>query len=126
MIIAVTGSRHAVELPHRAWVDALIASNVRAPFVVRHGGATGIDTLVAQWCAHYGIATEAWPADWSKHGRAAGPIRNRAMLTEARDTPDAQRFVRVEILFAFPGGRGTADCVRAARDFGIRVVEVRP
>lgn len=117
MIIAVTGNRHAVDFPHRARVDALIANNVRAPFVVRHGNSRGVDWFVAQWCAHYGVRFESWPADWDRYDKAAGPIRNRAML---------QGPPRVEILFAFPGGRGTADCVRAARDFGIKVVEVRP
>jgi hypothetical protein len=51
-------------------------------------------------------------ADWSRHGRAAGPIRNAAMLAR-----------RPERVLAFPGpeSRGTWDLVRRARRLGIPV-----
>lgn len=39
-----------------------------------------------------------FPADWDKHGKAAGPIRNKQMLDEGK--PD--------LAIMFPGGRGTA------------------
>jgi len=54
-------------------------------------------------------------AKWSKHGRAAGPIRNQEMIDECK--PD--------LVVAFPGGRGTADMVRRAKAAGIRVIEVQ-
>jgi hypothetical protein len=50
-------------------------------------------------------------ADWNTHGRAAGPIRNQRMLDE----------VKPELVVAFPGGRGTADMVRRAREAGVNV-----
>jgi len=40
---------------------------------------------------------EAYPADWAEHGRAAGPIRNKLMLTKGK--PD--------VVIVFPGGAGT-------------------
>jgi len=48
------------------------------------------------------------------HGRAAGPIRNRQMLEEFRPA----------IVLAFPGGAGTANCVKTARELGILVKEI--
>ena len=48
------------------------------------------------------------PADWTKHGKAAGPIRNQKMLDECPD-----------LVVAFPGGKGTADMVRRAMKAGI-------
>lgn len=58
-------------------------------------------------------------ADWSAHGRAAGPLRNRDMCAAAAAAGNA-------VLFAFPGGRGTADCVRQARKLGLFVVQLPP
>ena len=55
-------------------------------------------------------------ADWAKHGRKAGPIRNQRMIDEGR--PD--------LVVAFPGGTGTADMVERARVAGIRVIEIAP
>jgi hypothetical protein len=60
-----------------------------------------------------GRAVEVHAADWAANGRAAGPMRNRAM---------AQAGARV--LLAFPGGSGTADMVRQAQRVGIPVVHV--
>jgi hypothetical protein len=71
---------------------------------VIHGAAPGADTLAKEWAAARGIAVTGWPADWPKHGKAAGPIRNRAMLYEGK--PD--------ICAAFPGGRGTRDMLEQA------------
>ena len=43
------------------------------------GGATGADTLGEQWATLYGLAVKRFPADWERHGRKAGPIRNAEM-----------------------------------------------
>jgi len=83
-------------------------------FTVIHGAARGADSLahdyaVSSWCPQ-----ERFPADWQKHGRAAGPIRNQQMIDIGR--PD--------LVVAFPGGRGTADMVRRAREAGVPVREI--
>lgn len=78
------------------------------------GGAKGADTLGAEWAADRGIPCRVVMADWNTHGRAAGPIRNQRMLDEGRP----------ELVVAFPGGRGTADMVRRAREAGVAVVLV--
>jgi len=52
-----------------------------------------------------------FPADWSRHGKSAGPIRNRQMLIEGR--PD--------IVVAFPGGKGTANMIKQAVEAGVKV-----
>ena len=76
-----------------------------------HGGARGADTLAGSLAARHGFTVEVWPADWSRHGRAAGPIRNEAMVR----TCDG--------LFAFWDGtsRGTAHAVRTGRALGLEV-----
>jgi hypothetical protein len=78
-----------------------------------HGGARGADTLAKQWAREHNpeIPCRVFLADWEKHGRSAGPIRNQLMLKEGR--PD--------LVIAFPGGRGTADMVARAKKAGIKV-----
>jgi ABC-type Fe3+-hydroxamate transport system substrate-binding protein len=83
------------------------------PSVIITGGAEGADRLAYDWACPV-VPTETYKADWTKHGRAAGPIRNQRMLDESK--PD--------VVVAFPGGRGTADMVRRARAAGVRVMEI--
>jgi len=83
--------------------------------VVISGGARGADSLAEMWADERGIPVERYEADWGTHGKAAGPIRNQRMLEEGKPG----------VVFAFPGGRGTADMVGRARRAGVRVIEVR-
>lgn len=69
-----------------------------------HGGATGADALANIWAFENGVPVKRFPAEWDKHGRSAGPIRNRKMFEES--APD--------VVVAFPGGKGTADMVNVA------------
>jgi hypothetical protein len=43
-----------------------------------HGGARGVDS-VAHDLFDGVLPVQVFPAEWSKHGRAAGPVRNRQM-----------------------------------------------
>jgi hypothetical protein len=63
---------------------------------VIHGAARGADTLGAEWATARGVPVEPYPADWKRHGRAAGPIRNAAMLANGKPA----------VVVAFPGGQG--------------------
>jgi hypothetical protein len=78
------------------------------------GGAKGADSLAADWAAVEWTDYKEYPADWEKHGKAAGIIRNQQMLDEGK--PD--------LVIAFPGGMGTADMVNRAKKAGVRVIEV--
>ena len=90
-----------------------ICKDARATVII-HGGALGADELAKEWAIVNWASWISFPADWEAHGRAAGPIRNQAMLDEGK--PD--------LVIAFPGGRGTADMVRRARGAGVKVIEV--
>ena len=80
--------------------------------IIRHGACgSGADSIADAWCVDNGVDVQPFPADWSR-GRRGGPERNRAMLTtEPRPIG----------VVAFPGGRGTADMVRAAEAAGVPV-----
>lgn len=43
------------------------------------GGATGADTLGEEWANLHAIPVKRFPADWARHGKKAGPIRNVEM-----------------------------------------------
>lgn len=79
-----------------------------------HGEARGADRLAKAWAKARGINVQGFPADWTRDGKSAGPIRNQRMIVEG--VPEA--------VIAFPGGAGTADMLRRARRAGLRVVEV--
>lgn len=81
-----------------------------------HGGARGADHLAHEWAVAHWCGFVEFIADWSKHGPAAGPIRNQRMIDEGK--PD--------LVIAFPGGRGTADMVRRAKAAGLEVREITP
>lgn len=84
--------------------------------VLIEGEAPGADTLAREWATEQGIPVERYPADWNRHGKAAGPIRNRRMLVEGK--PD--------LVVAFPGGRGTANMISQAEAAGVKVLKVTP
>lgn len=83
--------------------------------VIEGGCRTGADVFARQWARDNDVQCDTFFPDWERHGRAAGPMRNRRMLDEKPD-----------LVFAFPGGRGTADMVRQAKRLGIRVEEIAP
>ena len=85
---------------------------------VVHGDCRGADRIAAAEARTLGLAVEAFPADWVKYGRAAGPIRNQQMLNSGVD---------LVICFhsdLFQGSRGTLDMYTRAQRIGtpIRVV----
>lgn len=81
-----------------------------------HGAANGADVLAGRWAQTRGVPVTEFPADWTRDGRAAGPLRNQRMLDEGKP----------HLVIAFPGGRGTADMVARARKAGVSAVEAPP
>jgi hypothetical protein len=95
----------------------------RAISHIHNGGARGADSLAVKWAIERRQVTlEGLPAfigysnhyaDWRKHRRAAGPLRNARMLA-----------CSPELVVAFPGGHGTKDMIRQARKAGVPVLIV--
>lgn len=87
------------------------------PAKVVHGNAAGLDKMAQAWANRMAIDCVAVLAEWDKYGKAAGPVRNEDMLIKHKP----------KRLIAFPGGRGTADMVRRAKNRRgeIEVVEIK-
>ena len=51
--------------------------------VIISGDCRGADKLGERYALENGFRIERHPADWDRHGRAAGPIRNREMAKVA-------------------------------------------
>jgi hypothetical protein len=107
----------------RAWLARLPPGTT-----IIHGAARGADSIAGDVAAELGFTVRAYPADWSAHGRAAGPIRNAAMLAaEHREgallarclafTPSLMRGDRLT---------GTGDMVRRCVEAGVVVTVVPP
>ncbi len=73
--------------------------------IIISGTAEGADRLGERYAIERGYAIEKYPAEWKKHGLAAGPIRNEQMSNVA------------DALIAFWDGesRGTKDMIKKAR-----------
>lgn len=84
--------------------------------VIVTGCAHGADNIAAGYARATGLVVRVYKADWARLGKAAGPIRNRRMLSEGR--PD--RVVAFD-----QGGPGTADMLRIARAAGVECVVYR-
>jgi hypothetical protein len=49
-----------------------------------HGACEGADLMAEEIAKELEIPYHGYPARWAKHGRAAGPMRNRVMLNQAQ------------------------------------------
>jgi acetylglutamate kinase len=83
--------------------------------VLIHGAAKGVDTIAGYWARENNIKEKQYPALWNTYGKAAGSIRNQQMLDSNT----------VELVIAFPGGKGTSDMVSRAKKSGIEVKEIQ-
>lgn len=112
MKVLVCGGR---DYKHEIIVRDALDSILRTDGIkmVIHGDASGADFFAGQWAFRNGIQEVRCPANWKRHGKAAGPIRNEAML-----------LLQPDLVIAFPGGTGTANMVKQAKAAGVRVIEV--
>lgn len=108
-VIVCGGRKYADRARLFGEMDRLVEQH--GPIIVIQGGATGADALARQWALSRIAECITMPADWKRHGNAAGPIRNQQMIDLC--APDA--------LVAFPGGRGTADMLRRAQRAGLPI-----
>jgi hypothetical protein len=118
--ILVTGSRDWIDvnLVRVTLWDVVFWAWPKFPISLVHGACqTGADAIADRlwltWMRDFPGALrepERFPADWGTHSKAAGPIRNAAMVATLPN-----------ICIAFPlrSSRGTWDCIDKAKAAGI-------
>jgi hypothetical protein len=84
--------------------------------VIIHGAARGLDAMAGEFGFKQGLDVEAYLADWTQHGKSAGPIRNAKMLATGIDTVYA-------FLDSDETSPGTHNMISQAHVKGIPVVE---
>ena len=104
----IAGSRGVIKYRH---LVAAMSSVPFMPTVIISGTARGADRLGEKYARKNKITLEKYPAEWNKHGKAAGMIRNREMASVA------------DALVALWDGksRGTLNMIKTAKDFGLVV-----
>ena len=85
-----------------------------APFLpteIVSGGAPGVDRLGELWGLIHHVPVKYFPADWKRHGKRAGYVRNREMAVYA------------QALIAVWDGKssGTRDMIKVAQAAGLKV-----
>jgi len=123
LVIAAGGGRDLSWSHQRVAAELLARSGGRLVHLLLHGGARGADAAIARASRQLGWSSLVLPAQWQRHGRAAGPIRNRELLelaiarAVAHSSPGSMASV---LVVAFPGGAGTASLVQQARRLAFR------
>jgi hypothetical protein len=77
------------------------------------GGARGADHCGEEWANKHNIPIKLFPANWDKHGKAAGAKRNKQMAQYA------------DAVILFPGGRGTDCMFELAGEEKIKIFDYR-
>lgn len=135
LVIAVTGGRdidpggpsaasRAMAAQFRAFWRVAYGWSRTGEVILSVGDAGGVDAWVRTARA---FDQELWPhhlhrhvADW-RRGKGAGHERNFRVLMGERPFEEPQI---ADLLIAFPGGRGTADCVHQAGELGIETWQI--
>jgi hypothetical protein len=115
MRVLVTGGR---TFQDRDWLwaglDLIHTHPQMGPITeIIEGGATGADNRAQEWAYQREVRCVTVPAQWERHGKSAGYIRNSEMAK-----------MRPDLVLACPGGKGTANMTHVAAASGLKVVRL--
>ncbi len=120
--IIICGGRHfddyrtlEAEVNKKLEEDGILPTEVE----IVSGHCQGADMLGERYAKEYGCSLRVYPADWTKYGRAAGPIRNKQMVDYI--VPFENRLV---IAFVNENTHGTKNTISQAKKLSIPVIEI--
>ena len=108
MKVIVAGSREGVTYEH---VEAAIKESQFEITEVVSGTAKGADQFGEAWAIFRKIPIKRFPADWNRHGKSAGYLRNKQMA----EYGDAL------IAVHYKGSKGTQHMIDLAKKAGLLV-----
>jgi hypothetical protein len=112
MKVIIAGSRGITDI--RVVEEAMRLCGFVVTEVVS-GTASGVDRLGEQWAQKRNIPIKRFPADWAKHKRAAGFIRNKIMVEYVKETKGA-------VVAIWDGqSRGTSHTIDLAKEAGLQL-----
>jgi len=110
MKLIIAGGRNCPEFTEEQIADLDAIEGVTE---VVSGKARGADTHGKNWAKSRELPVKEFPALWNKHGPSAGPRRNRQMAEYA------------DAVVLFPGGNGTANIHKHAKELGLKIYDWR-
>ena len=117
MRVLICGSRHwDDEAPIRVVLAGLDEVGHGREITVIHGAAKGADGIAGKVAEQLRYTVASYPADWTKHGKPAGHIRNAQMLREGK--PNVVFAFKDNFDWTFSEG-GTENMVKIAKDAGV-------
>lgn len=108
MKLAIVGSRNFTDYKRFSQIIDKVKTQVT---LIVSGGARGADTLAERYAKEKAIPYLIFPADWDKHGKKAGMLRNQDIV----DNADGM------VAFLAPESRGTKDSIKRAERKGIPI-----
>jgi len=110
----ICGDRHYSDYDHFCYIAT---KHVEPNDTIISGEAPGADTLAKRYSQDNNLPYEGFPAQWSKFGRAAGPIRNKEMKERL-----LQFAKRGAIAFLAEGSKGTANMLSQLKDCDVKII----
>jgi len=102
----------------RTWSDtgaiAQVLDHLKIHLIIQ-GGAKGADQCAKDYAEKMELPCLQFNAEWTRYGRAAGPMRNQRMLEEGRPDLVVAAHTNLE------KSKGTKDMVKRAKKFGVPV-----
>ena len=95
-------------------LDSILQPYGHNGIIILSGHCSGVDALTERYASEHKLTIEIHPAQWTRYGRAAGPIRNEQMVTQA------------DCVIAFWDGksRGTRSLISYAKKHGKKLYVV--
>ncbi len=81
--------------------------------VLIHGACRGADEISGEYGKERGFSILAFPAEWNKYGKPAGPIRNKQMIVEGKPNTVVAFHNNIK------ESRGTANMLKQAEKYNI-------
>ncbi len=117
--ILICGGRHFTDYRLlEETVNNIITEMLCDDIEIVSGHCMGADRLGEFYAKKHGTALKIFPAEWTKYGKCAGPIRNRQMIDYINGFEN-----KVVIAFVSANTKGTRNTIAFAQKANIRVIE---